>query len=281
MHLKIVQSMITVDFSFHFFQMADAFIKQQIEFVGFALIRLEKTLSVDYEDLCALKDFLVEDAARIFQERVIEDPDDDVDALAKKEIIKLGDQKRCQMLVEDVLENFELPEEVLELIGDVENQCKGIFPQLKWKTPNFLLSLDGCSKQSAHTDGYIWNIRRACDDDPSSAPLSVIIPLQHDTSLLVWPGSHVTSAIVADEDAGENPHIFQIIRSSSAFVGARIKIPVGFALVFRQDLIHAGDSYNESNIRVHAYLDNQKVEREEDQTFWVADEVLTMCKPIE
>lgn len=45
-----------------------------------------------------------------------------------------------------------------------------------------------------------------------------------------------------------------------------IKIPKGHALIFSQELIHAGDGYLKSNLRYHVYFDHVGVVRTENET---------------
>ena len=45
-----------------------------------------------------------------------------------------------------------------------------------------------------------------------------------------------------------------------------IKIPKGHALVFSQELLHAGDGYLKSNLRYHVYYDHVDVHRTENET---------------
>jgi len=137
------------------------------------------------------------------------------------------------------------------------------FPYLKRGVAAFLLSMAHGHEQQPHTDveagqEKLENNRTAVLWDyvqQGKVPLSVIVTYTQEAALTVWPGSHKTVWSANSEVVG-----FQM--------GKRIRIPPFHALVFRQDLVHAGASYSLNALRLHFYmeLDVNDFEREHDTT---------------
>ena len=61
-------------------------------------------------------------------------------------------------------------------------------------------------------------------------------------TLTVWPGSHKIVWQPNSEVDGQR-------------VGRRVRIPPYHALVFRQDLVHAGTAYFNDALRLHFYME--------------------------
>ena len=74
--------------------------------------------------------------------------------------------------------------------------------------------------------------------------MSVLAALQNGTRLLLRP------------------------QGSEAFIS--MPIPVGKMLVWRADVVHAGPSYEQGNVRIHAYVDSASCRRPPNETFPVA-----------
>jgi hypothetical protein len=98
-------------------------------------------------------------------------------------------------------------------------------------------------------------------------PLSVIITFSKQSSLHVWPSSH--NIIWAAKAKTK--------KEWSSF----IQIPPFSALVFRQDLVHAGTKYKVANLRLHFYMnliaDDYKSQK--DRTFYVDEKFWLISKP--
>ena len=92
-------------------------------------------------------------------------------------------------------------------------------------------------RQSAHTD-------RAVDATNMMKKLSevswVICIDKEGSSLLVWPGSH--DLFTEADDNGRS------------IAPVRVHLKFGQILVFRSDLVHAGDGYEAENLRLHGYM---------------------------
>ena len=141
------------------------------------------------------------------------------------------------------------------------------FPHLKRGTAAFLLSLEHGHDQMPHTDigaGYAYleeekgRILKAYSDE-GKVPLSVIMAFEDPGFLFIWPGSH--NVLWSKEEGAKRSQAW----------GQRVKIPRYSALVFRQDLVHAGSSYVSKNLRLHFYLDLDVLDyqREANTTFLV------------
>ena len=79
-------------------------------------------------------------------------------------------------------------------------------------------------------------------------PIGVLVALQNDAYLNVWPGSHklATEKGVQGQNAGD-------------------------VLLFDGALVHGGGAYTDTNFRLHKYLDVSSVVRNPDHT-WIVDE---------
>jgi ectoine hydroxylase-related dioxygenase (phytanoyl-CoA dioxygenase family) len=83
----------------------------------------------------------------------------------------------------------------------------------------------------------------------SDMPLLAFVGLQNDTPLRVWPGSW--RALHAAWRGAPLPALPSGGRMHRAVVHT------GDLLLFRPDLVHAGDGFDEPNFRLHAYLMSQ------------------------
>jgi hypothetical protein len=108
-----------------------------------------------------------------------------------------------------------------------------------------LLSQENCKAQLPHTDYSDTTLRAALDSgDDTKMPLACLVAFQDETAFDVWPG-----AIRFDR--------------SRSFEHLRVILNSGDMLIFRGDLVHAGAATGITcrNVRIHAYLDAEGVER--------------------
>ncbi len=113
-------------------------------------------------------------------------------------------------------------------------------------------SLPNCHGQAAHCDyAQVGNIMNVQND---LMPLSVIIALQPDTKLDVWPKSIRNSKIKMPKQINK----------------LTLNINTGDMIVFRGDLVHAGSEYDKENYRLHAFMDSSKVPRTNNRTWLIA-----------
>ncbi len=108
--------------------------------------------------------------------------------------------------------------------------CGALFPLLRLNDPSVLVSERGSRHQDPHTD--LPNLERCigalrgADDD---MPLSGLLALQADTTLLLWENSHRTVwDVVRDPCTSRQPARL-----------LRVVVPKGHVIVFRGDLVHA------------------------------------------
>jgi ectoine hydroxylase-related dioxygenase (phytanoyl-CoA dioxygenase family) len=113
-----------------------------------------------------------------------------------------------------------------------------------------LVSRPGCRRQAAHTD-YVPTpeLLRASN---SEMPLLFLLALEDNTTLEVWPQSHL---------------IMHGHRGGPAIQRQTVHLSAGDAILFRGDLVHAGSAYERQNMRIHAYLDSPAVPRDPNQTY--------------
>jgi ectoine hydroxylase-related dioxygenase (phytanoyl-CoA dioxygenase family) len=143
-------------------------------------------------------------------------------------------------------------EETIRLIHPLQNQ---VFRE--W---NVLQSLPGCKSQQPHTDyvpteQFIKKMNELdTQENHRKMPLLCLVALEPNTYLDVWENS--TRLITSSED----------ILSPDPVLN-RLCLQAGDVLLFRPDLIHAGSSYVEENIRLHVYLDSEEIPRRANRTF--------------
>lgn len=94
-------------------------------------------------------------------------------------------------------------------------------------------SAPGCQEQAAHCD---FDPKSPCFQTPTF-PVGVIVALQDDTFVDVWPGSHRNA--------------FRVERH-------KVTLSKGDVLVFRGDCVHAGSAFQHANTRLHCYVDSGK-----------------------
>ena len=133
----------------------------------------------------------------------------------------------------------------------VSNRLLTTFPFLKLGLAQFLLSEENGHDQRPHTDteagGDLLHkpeVQALKENiDQGKSPLSVIVTFGDPAQLIIWPSSmNVIWAV-----SGTEP--------KKIGQGIRVHIPQFTALVFRQDLVHAGSSYSKTNVRLHFFMD--------------------------
>jgi hypothetical protein len=135
--------------------------------------------------------------------------------------------------------------------------CEAAFPDLRAVDPVYILSQANSGHQGPHTDAPAGRSRASGDTadivalsrlhrqyiSSGKVPLSVLMPLEPGGRLLIWPGSH---RVVWSTNGKALPD------HMSCDV---IDVPLHSIVVFRQDVVHAGDGYNHSHLRSHFFLD--------------------------
>jgi len=116
-----------------------------------------------------------------------------------------------------------------------------------------LVSLAGCQEQATHSDF------EPDDAMKDLTPFSVIVALQNNTTLVVWPYSH-------------RIHYANDAELTRMKISQRkvLELQTGDAVIFRGDLIHAGSAYNKRNYRLHCYVDILGQSRAQNTTYLTA-----------
>lgn len=151
-------------------------------------------------------------------------------------------------------------------VCSIEETLRSIHPlkNLVFREWNILQSLPGCESQQPHTD-YVPTERfikkMSYLDVPENhlkIPLLSLIALEPNTYLDVWENS---CRLITSSDERLKDYVNPDIRSN------RLCLQPGDVLLFRPDLIHAGSSYSEENLRLHVYLDSLEIPRQTNRTF--------------
>ena len=103
-----------------------------------------------------------------------------------------------------------------------------MFPGLTPNEPAVLACDRHATNQPPHTD--IANLREHKAEFQQTPPMSALLALQDSTSLLVWPGSHVTVWRFMEDERAE----------ADVCKPVRVHLREGEVLIFRGDLVHAG-----------------------------------------
>ena len=116
-----------------------------------------------------------------------------------------------------------------------------LFPSYKEGGMVVLRSDPGCQAQRAHTDytptdqnglAYDWSA-----ENENQIPLSVLVALMDDTYFDVWPEA------------------IRFKEQQDYIQCKQLRLNAGDVVVFRGDLVHAGGSSSQLNLRIHAYLE--------------------------
>ena len=123
-----------------------------------------------------------------------------------------------------------------------------LLPTLEPRNIVALSSTAGGHPQVPHVDTpTAIGSRRYKNEDPNDVvPLAALVSLQAGTTVHVWPGSH-----------REVQHGSDVAWSGVVHWSTRLELPKDSCLLFRQDLVHAGDGFVEDNVRCHFFLDDK------------------------
>ena len=133
----------------------------------------------------------------------------------------------------------------------IRSLCKNVLPKSRPNNPVIITSLAGCQEQAPHCD---WNVFEFTGDDGNGCPYGFLLCIDETCRLVVWESSHLIVRLSKiNEDRLPRKKIIDLKR--------------GDALIFRDDLIHAGGAYETENIRLHCYLDPIGTTRKTNQTF--------------
>lgn len=156
--------------------------------------------------------------------------------------IKKNDNKRIQSTIRTNKKNKELVKGLYDFVSEIN-------PELKPSKFVIIKSKINCEKQMAHLD-YEYNDELKNIENDEDVPLLVLVALMPNTSMYIWD---------------------KISETLSAEISPiKIELDKGDILVFRADTIHAGSDYLAENIRMHCYLDSEKINRKKNRT-WIVN----------
>ncbi len=138
-------------------------------------------------------------------------------------------------------------------IRNIENFAIEEYPDLDPCDFVILHSSAGCAEQLAHCD---YEPSDEFHNEMGDKPMGCLVAIQDNTKLNVWPRSIYPKY-------RKNPEILQAIQKEC------IILNTGDVLFFRGDLVHAGAAYDEDNYRIHCFLDNKRVPRPKNRTWFV------------
>lgn len=153
------------------------------------------------------------------------------------------------------------------IVTRVKQVMEILYPSLKPKDESLIVSLPSEMRQSIHCDYDVRpEVKGIFFDQTREPPLGVLVALQPNTKLLVFPKSHKLIWTLLETKTSKIPSL-----KLQPINGIVVDIPQYSAVIFRQDLVHAGECYSEENLRIHIYFDrilrDGKLMRKRDTTF--------------
>jgi hypothetical protein len=186
----------------------------------------------------------------------------------------IGDGLRVQFTLKDSDRDDDEPAfGPMRIISEVVK--KWLRQELAWKSfvsieTNLILSYPNCQEQAPHVDGEVTtrSAYRPAFQKLFCFPLSVIVALMPGTRIVAWPKSHVTYDRILTKEMGKT---LSSAEEPSVITAIDVDISVGHAIIFRQDFVHAGASYLNSNLRMHLYIDHPGFKRTPDTTRLISE----------
>jgi hypothetical protein len=132
------------------------------------------------------------------------------------------------------------------ILEQTQNIIDTLYPSLFLSDSVVLVSLPGCAEQKPHTD-YDANSLNGISS--SVIPRGVLVALEENTTLEVWPGSHDTN--------------------KRGIQKRTIRLDSGDVIIFRGDVVHAGSAYKSENTRIHIFADHPSFTRSANRTYLV------------
>lgn len=162
---------------------------------------------------------------------------------------KTNDRKRVQVNVNRKRKYIDA------FMKSIETPLIKMFPHLEINDWVIIKSKPGCKDQAAHTD------YPPSEDmtDESKIPVNIMVALQNDTYVNVWPKSQrlICKDLVDDNGISQWDEMSRAqYKSYRAIKMIKIKMNKGDLLLFRGDLVHSGSGYSETNYRLHCFMDH-------------------------
>jgi hypothetical protein len=155
-----------------------------------------------------------------------------------------NDGRRLQATIPLLKESAPFSEALGALLDAVSKGVQVAVPFRSFQDMNVLVSLDGCGQQRPHCDYTPDSLSSVRDDGfCGGLPLGVVVALQPDTVLDVWPGALAWDA-------------------SRFYAHQQLKMGPGDAVFFLGNSVHAGAAFAEENIRLHVYLESAELQQQ-------------------
>lgn len=167
------------------------------------------------------------------------------------EMSKTNDRKRRQVNIRPKSKYM------IKFMDGINTKLSSLFPHLEPNDWVIIQSKPNCKSQAAHVD---YPPPQEKIDDQKQIPINVLVAIQDNTFLNIWPKSHQLicqeyinkNKICNDDDDDEN----ESIMDTKEINMKKIRIDAGDILLFRGDVVHGGAEYKEANYRMHCFLDS-------------------------
>lgn len=159
-------------------------------------------------------------------------------------------KKRFQFNIDERMQQSEWYKYMVDVILKQTQKLTGTSDR-RAAEPSFLMSLPGCQRQPAHADYYPGDLDAYSVD---VYPLGCLIALEDETLLDVWSGCFGTNVLYDQNRTG-------------AYTSRLLTLLAGDVVFFRADLVHAGSSYLQPNLRMHIYLDTLDITHRANRTW--------------
>jgi hypothetical protein len=148
-------------------------------------------------------------------------------------------------------------------VDSVEYVAIQHYPRLRFSHAAGLLSEPGCEEQPLHCD---YDVEDLAPLDDRDTPRGMLVALEDDTKLVLYPGSH---------------RLWRSVNGEGPVTGTwrhTLRLDAGDVCFFRGDLLHAGASYTKQNVRMHAYLDSELAPRMPGRTWLLSRKRPGVCE---
>jgi hypothetical protein len=158
--------------------------------------------------------------------------DPDFKVIAQHGNEKINDNKRFHYHPNSIKKLNKLPEIVKIFLNEITKSIKSVIsnlPNIKPVDISILYSKNGCGKQKTHTD---YDTSNEKDRELAKKSFFALFAIMDNTNIIV---QHDADSKLEDRE---------------------VFIPKGCLFFGRGDLIHAGSSYEQDNVRLHFYIDH-------------------------
>lgn len=142
---------------------------------------------------------------------------------------------------------------MMNFMDELNQTLSSLLPHLKQNDWVCIKSMAKCKAQAAHID-YPPPFNENCEI--SQIPINVLVALQDETYLYVWPKSHKVVAMESTRSKNqEDPEKEDQDQEDEIIHMKILEMKQGDIVLFRGDLVHAGAKYDKENYRLHCFMD--------------------------